>query len=565
MSSGSSDINTSPLIQRLTQLLQREEGQFLEFKSCIERPYGRDKRLRPSKDVAEDVAVVLSAMANADGGTLLVGIEDDKDISGVGYEKEDPINKIIRAPQNRVDPPLKTRLEKIFVDGKLVLLFEVDWSPDVHRLTDGRYLLRVGEHNQPYPVDLIHLMKEAKRKGLYERQFIPEATFDDLDLSLIEQFRQRAGNGESVKELLSRYRLIEEDNGRLRITRAALLLFARDPVKWHPRCGVDFVKYAGTDRQFGTRINVVKRERLDYPIVRLIVEAYRVIKEHIRERVLLHDLFFQEKFEYPTFAWQEAIINAIAHRDYSITGIQVEFWMFDDHLEVRSPGPPPEPVTIEQLAACRRVHFSRNPTIIRVLTDLGFTRELGEGIPRMFEEMHRQGLRPPEFKMEEFIFTVILRNQLVFEQETLSWLEHYKQFSLSPNQKRVLAYAKGKGMLFSSAEYQKVAEVDRDTAYKDIRNLLTSGVVQPVRKRGRTYRVIEPGEDAVSPADMIVKLLIPAIKEKGFIVNTDVRDALKVSRPEATRRLTNVVAEEYLKMIGKKYYPTEKLLKLIAD
>lgn len=73
-----------------------------------------------------------------------------------------------------------------------------------------------------------------------------------------------------------------------------------------------------------------------------------------RSVLLLHDLFFQEKFEYPTFAWQEAIINAIAHRDYSITGIQVEFWMFDDHLEVRSPGPPPEPVTIEQLAACRR-------------------------------------------------------------------------------------------------------------------------------------------------------------------------------------------------------------------
>ena len=565
MSSGSSDINTSHLIQRLTQLLQREEGQFLEFKSCIERPYGRDKRLRPSKDIAEDVAVVLSAMANADGGTLLVGVEDDKDITGVGYEKEDPINKIIRAPQNRVDPPLKTRLEKINVDGKLVLLFEVDWSPDVHRLTDGRYLLRVGEHNQPYPAELIHLMKEAKRKGLYERQFIPEATFEDLDLSLIEQFRKRAGNGESVKELLSRYRLVEEDNGRLRITRAALLLFARDPLKWHPRCGIDFVKYAGTDRQFGTRINVVKRDRLDFPIVRLIVEAYRVIKEHIRERVLLHDLFFQEKFEYPTFAWQEAIINAIAHRDYSITGIQVEFWMFDDHLEVRSPGPPPEPVTIEQLAACRRVHFSRNPTIVRVLTDLGFTRELGEGIPRMFEEMHRQGLCPPEFKMEEFIFTVILRNQLVFDQETLSWLEHYNQFSLSPNQKRVLAYAKGKGMLFSSAEYQKVAEVDRDTAYKDIRNLLTSGVVQPVRKRGRTYRVIEPGEEAVSPADMIVKLLIPAIKEKGFIVNTDVREALKISRPEATRRLTNIVAEEYLNMIGRKYYPTEKLQKLFTD
>ena len=91
------------------------------------------------------------------------------------------------------------------------------------------------------------------------------------------------------------------------------------------------------------------------------------------------DLVFEERFEYPTFAWQEAIINAVAHRDYALTGTPIEVWMFDDRLEVRSPGELVEPVSIERLTHRERIHASRNPRIVRVLTDLGYMRELGEG------------------------------------------------------------------------------------------------------------------------------------------------------------------------------------------
>jgi ATP-dependent DNA helicase RecG len=97
---------------------------------------------------------------------------------------------------------------------------------------------------------------------------------------------------------------------------AGLLLFAKDPMLWHPRCGIDFVKYEGAERQHGASLNVVKRIRFEAPLVRLIDAAVGRIKEHVRERTVLHDLFFRERLEYPTFAWQEALVNAVAHRDY---------------------------------------------------------------------------------------------------------------------------------------------------------------------------------------------------------------------------------------------------------
>src|SRR5207247_3932153 len=96
--------------------------------------------------------------------------------------------------------------------------------------------------------------------------------------------------------------------------------------------------YEGTERQHGRWLNVVKRIRFEAPLVRLIDEAVGRIKEHIRERTILHDLFFRERLEYPTFAWQEALVNAVAHRDYSLTGTSIEVCIFDDRVQVRSAG-----------------------------------------------------------------------------------------------------------------------------------------------------------------------------------------------------------------------------------
>src|SRR5204862_6502493 len=118
-------------------------------------------------------------------------------------------------------------------------------------------------------------------------------------------------------------------------------------------------------RGTGRALSVAKRILCEAPLVRLIVEAVGRIKEHIRERTILHDLFFRERLEYPTFAWQEALINAVAHRDYAITGASIEVWMFDDRVEVRSPGLLPPPVTLELLQTHKSIHFYSTTLIVR--------------------------------------------------------------------------------------------------------------------------------------------------------------------------------------------------------
>jgi ATP-dependent DNA helicase RecG len=227
------------------------------------------------------------------------------------------------------------------------------------------------------------------------------------------------------------------------------------------------------------------------PLERLIDEAVGRIKEYVRERTVLHDLFFRERLEYPPFAWQEALVNAVAHRDYAITGAAIEIWMFDDRIEVRSPGLPPPPVTLDQLRQHKSIHFSRNPLIVRVLADLGYLREMGEGIPRIFQEMEHHGLHPPEFSVEGFFFVVTLRNTPIYDENTLRWLNQFPRGQINLRQRRLLAYAYCHGKTFSTAEYQRVTEVDRDTAYREIRSLIKNGLVAPLKPKSRSYRLIE--------------------------------------------------------------------------
>jgi ATP-dependent DNA helicase RecG len=554
--------------EMLDRLLARDEGQFLEFKSAYERPGGVRPKRRKAAEVARDIAETLSAMANADGGTLLLGVEDDKSVTGVDFP-DDKLALFRQATQNLLQPPLRSRLAEFSYEGHLILAFEVAPSPVPHQLTDGRYLLRVRDQNLPFPADQIAALKSAKASGQYERQFVHEARFEDLDPDLLAQFARRLDTSRPVEEVLYRdYSLIDFHNSQPRLTLAALLLFAKAPLRWHPRCGIDFVKFEGTERRYGPELNVVRRARIEYPLFRLIDEAFTLIKEHVRERPVLHDLFFVERFEYPTFAWQEAIINAVAHRDYSLTGTPIEVWMFDDRLEVRSPGELPGPVSLEQLLRRERVHFSRNPLLVRVLTDLGYMRDLGEGIPRMFEVMEKSYLRPPEFHQDGFMFQVTLRNTPIYDLQTQRWLQQFAEYPLNQRQRRILAYAHQHGSAFTNRAYQKVSEVDRDLAYREIQEMIGMGIVKrSAGQYSRTYLIKEPSE--VSPLPDSLTPVLNVLSSQGFLTNRDLRKAWAVSRSTAWRRVKELVTEGLLRRKGEKrstrYYPTDKLKDILKN
>jgi ATP-dependent DNA helicase RecG len=471
-------------------LLKQERGQFLEFVSAYEYRRGGTQKKR-DEELARELVRVLSGMANADGGTVLVGVEPDRSVTGIPHGQEE-VQNLIQAPQSFLTPPLNPATQKIRLGNLLLVKFEVASALEVYRVTGGRSFYRIATETPSLGAEQIQNLREAKRSVLYERQQPLNASWDDLDETAILGFRTRVEDSRAPEAILAHsYHLLDTSRGRPSPNMAGLLLFAKDPALWHPRCGIDFVKYEGTERQHGASLNVVKRIRFEAPLVRLIDEAVGRIKEHVRERTVLHDLFFRERLEYPTFAWQEALVNAVAHRDYSISGAPIEIWMFDDRIEVRSPGLPPPPITLDQLRQHKSIHLSRNPLIVRALADLGYLREIGEGIPRMFQEMEHYGLHPPEFSAEGFLLIVTLRNTPVYDEDTLRWLNQFPRAQINFRQRRLLVYAYCHGKIFSTADYERIAEVDRDTAYREIRHLIKNNIVAPLKPKSRSYRIIE--------------------------------------------------------------------------
>lgn len=543
-----------------------EEGQFFERKSALHRD--GDRRLqRGVKELAHDISDTLLAMANADGGELVVGIENDGTITGVPHSAE-KIRLFLGVPKdkNYLHPPLSVRSKEVLTeDGKRLLHFEVEWSPTVHLLADSRCLLRVRDRNEPFDKDKVKALKETKTQGLFERTFPAGARIADLDEVLTERLAEKVSPGSYPHELLSRYHLTEGRNGNAMPTLAALLLFGRDPSRWHDRCGIDFVRWEGAERKSGAELNIAKRFRVEAPLAVILEKAFEAIKPFIRERQQLHDLFFVEKLEYPTFAWQEAIVNAVAHRDYSIRGMGIEVWMFDDRMEIRSPGLPPSPVTLDALAQRKHMHCSRNPLIVRVLTTLGYMRELGEGVPRMFDEMERIGHYPPRFDaIGGAIVQVTLRNEPIHDRATLEWLQKFKNIDLSGDQKRMLAYAHAHDRKFTSRNYQDVIKTDIYGTSAAIKDMIRKGVVRSLGKGSRIYEVKEPLLVMPGMPPEIVRL-IPVLQRKGRLTNFDVRQTLGLTKITAVRLLQELVAGQWLTGTGKRgvgamYSPGPRLL-----
>ena len=156
-------------------------------------------------------------------------------------------------------------------------------------------------------------------------------------------------------------------------------------------------------------MNVIKDKKFSGRILDQVRDAVAFVQTQIREYTKLGPgAVFQTTPEYPEFCWTELIINAVAHRDYSIKGTDIQIKMFDDHFVVESPGMLPGLVRVNNI---REFHFSRNPKIIEFLNEYDLVKEFGEGVDRIFRDMQDAGLPEPEYKQSEFMLYATLKNK----------------------------------------------------------------------------------------------------------------------------------------------------------
>lgn len=398
------------LKERLELAVEIGESYYREFKTALEG-LPNNKKPRELKEVCYDIAKSLVAFANADGGELFIGIEDDSSIAGLPYS-EDKNTMILNAPKNYVleetPLPLK-RASMIEYNGKKIAYFSVEkGSKYVHLTSKGECFQRKDRESVPTSSESIRFAREEEISREYDRQFIDLANLNDLDFNLIKKVSENISKTISPEKFLQYLELAEFDGNRLRLRRAALLLFAKHPTKWHPRNQVRILKVKEIEEKTGESFNVEEVAEVNGNIFSLYEQSWEQLRPNLTETKFSKEAIFKTQIIYPELACREALINAITHRDYSLEGRGIEVKIFEDRLEILSPGKLLSSITIKDLEELKGVHQSRNTYIARVLREFGYIRELGEGIKRIFELMKSNDLVKPKLESPNKTFIVTL-------------------------------------------------------------------------------------------------------------------------------------------------------------
>lgn len=425
------------------------------------------------------------AFANTDGGEIIIGVEDDAVITGVPHGDED-IEMMLKSPKTHVyegqELPLVYALKAI-IDDKVILFFQVNKGiSEIYQLRDGR-VMRRNEKRQTVPANVKKLQFDQQeiRSREYDRQFVDGAVLSDLDISLLQSLADQYLKGYTIERYLQHLGLAQYASNGLRLTRAAVLMFAIDIHRWHPRCQVRFIKIAGTELLSGEQFNVISDEFVQGNIYELIFKSWESMRPYLAYKTEFGpNAHFEQLFIYPEDACKEAILNAIAHRDYA-SGNGIEVHIFPDRMEIKSPGALLSTLTIQDLEALDNRHESRNAKIAYTLKVSKLMREMGEGMKRIFTLMQLHELQKPKLYSNTVWFTVTLFNKSVFTPIQSEFLHLFSNFKLSHLQKRILVAGMDGKELSSADIYEAMNTRDRDTYDREVTYLRNLQVLAQIR------------------------------------------------------------------------------------
>jgi ATP-dependent DNA helicase RecG len=402
------------LADKVRNTLILGESHFREFKSAVEGRPG-NKKPRLTKSICADIGEALVSFSNADGGAVLIGVEDDGTITGIPH-KEEEIQTMLLAINSHVYKDQQLPLNnasKLVLEDKIILYFSVNKGTTmIYQLPDGRCVRRKDRSTIPASIDQIQFERQEIKAREYDSQFVDGAIVTDLDLRLLQGIADQYIKGLSIERYLQQIGLAEYAQNGLRLKKAALLLFATDIDRWHPRSQVRILKIKGNKLEAGEKYNVISDDIVKGNIFELILKSW----EHLRSYLAYKTEFgtnskFEQKYIFPEDAVREVILNAIAHRDYSIANA-IEIYIFNDRMEIKSPGALLSTLTIKNLYELEGSHESRNPLIASVLRENKLMREIGEGMKRIFSLMQEQKLEKPELYSNGLWFRVTFSNNM---------------------------------------------------------------------------------------------------------------------------------------------------------
>jgi ATP-dependent DNA helicase RecG len=421
-----------------------------------------------------DAAVTASAFSNTMGGTIFIGIDDRGNVVGtlIGTESfKEWTNTISQSTEPRLIP----EIEELSCEGKPVVAIHIKENPLKPVSVKGRCYRRVGSGNrvmQPHEIAEMHLQSIGSSWDLTPAQ---KTTVEDLDLVKVADYIKKANEtgrrnispDESPQTVLEKIGLVQDSKP----TWAAILLFGKDPQRVLSQATIHCGLF-GSDE-----ISVLDDRMVQGTVIEEVNDAMEFIRKNIRVAfVMTGEPERKQVWDYPVEALREAVINAVCHRNYTISS-SVEIRIMEASLKVWSPGRLAYGITLPELFTSH-ASVLRNKGIAQIFYDMAWIERWGSGVQKIRTACAEAGLPEPVFQ-EDQGFSVIFRKD-VFDRDYLV------RAGLSDRQISAVLFAR-ENTKITNADYQRILKVSGTTAQRDLKDLVARNIFEMSGKRKGTH------------------------------------------------------------------------------
>ncbi|WP_084467092.1 ATP-binding protein [Nocardia arthritidis] len=449
----------------------------------------------------------ISALSNAQGGWIILGVDEKKDFQIVGVENPAQIESQLAAVCSDMEPPIRTEISTVLIDGKAVISSYIPPLPRDQRPCYKRSLgpysgsrIRVADGDRKFTDYEVSVLLSNRTELRHDLTPISAASISDLNPEILSSFlrRVRDTKGEIFRKVdderaLIMLNVLANKDGRIVPTLAGLLAFGEYPQSYEPQLDLTFVAYPtsepGVLGSVGERFT--ENRAIDGPIPVMVSECIYVLKRNMKRRSIVTGIYRVDEWEYPEEVLREALVNALVHRDYSehARGMQVQVEMYPDRLVIRNPGGLYGPVSVNALGTST-VSSSRNKALLKILEDTPYgdghmvCENRGSGITRMRMALTEAGMEPPRFLDDIASFTAEFPNHTLLDEEALNWLQSLDNRPLTRSQMTALVIMRNGATMTNSAYRMATGIQDSRAASRELKELVDRKLIEQRGTRG---------------------------------------------------------------------------------
>lgn len=349
------------------------------------------------QSAGSDLAKEMVAFANAGGGRIFIGVADNGTVPGITITNK--IRSELESIAQSCDPAVDISLEEF--DNKVIIIHVPEGKKKPYRSTGGFYLRSGASSIKMSTQEIIAFVKSEGRVRFDELESRDVKYPDERNDVAVDRFKRlaRIDNTLSADDLLTNLNVLYRQDKPV-LNNAGVLFFVKNPALYIPHNSVICVLYKGNGK-----VNIIDKKAFDLDIITNIDDALDFLKKHLNLAYVIKEKRRREDLEIPEVVLREAIVNAVAHRDYFEKGAVVMVEVFDNRVEISNPGGLPKGLSEADFGTRT---LARNPLIASLLNRAGYIEKLGTGVPRIRKTMEDAALPEPVFRFDHF-FTVILR------------------------------------------------------------------------------------------------------------------------------------------------------------